>query len=376
MCNLFHADSRRQHGDVRLHGTEYCKNARVSIPPRVTSKKPWYRRKSRTVPLGVLSAGLVGAIIWVSTPWPAAMVIRGLFELDAKRTVTEMEAFAPTADSLQSQLDVPYGDDGTDTTFDLYSPAGTTEALPTVVWIHGGAWISGGKQNVDPYVQILAAEGFTTVALNYTVAPEATYPTALIQLNDALAHLTENAAEYNIDPTRIVLAGDSAGAQLASQLATMSTNSDYAELVGIDPSLDADQLAGMVLNCGIYDVSGIPNAAGLGGYGFRIALWAYQGDKNWADTRGGQEMSTIDSVTADFPQTWISGGNADPLTANQSQPFAAKLQGFGVPVTTVFYPEDHEPALQHEYQFKLEGADAQSALASTIEFLKSVTSPA
>lgn len=353
----------------------------VSIPPSVTPRpaknaaKPWYRRKSRTVPLGVLSAGLVGAIIWVSTPWPAAMVIRGLFELDAKRTVTEMEAFAPTADSLQSQLDVPYGDDGADTTFDLYSPAGTSEALPTVVWIHGGAWISGGKQNVDPYVQILAAEGFTTVALNYTVAPEATYPTALTQLNDALAHLITNAAAYNIDPSRIILAGDSAGAQLASQLATLATNPEYAELVGLSPALAADQLAGMVLNCGIYDVSGIPSAPGLGGYGFRVALWAYQGDKDWATTPAGQEMSTLDYVTADFPQTWISGGNADPLTANQSQPFAAKLQGLGVPVTTVFYPENHEPALQHEYQFKLEGADAQSALTSTIDFLKSVTAP-
>ncbi|WP_258070900.1 alpha/beta hydrolase [Pseudoclavibacter sp. AY1F1] len=353
----------------------------MSIPPSVTPRpaknaaKPWYRRKSRTVPLGVLSAGLVGAIIWVSTPWPAAMVIRSLFELDAKRTVTEMETFAPTADSLQSQLDVSYGDDGADTTFDLYSPAGTTEGLPTVVWIHGGAWISGGKQNVDPYVQILAAEGFTTVAVNYTVAPEATYPTALTQLNDALTHLTANAAEYNIDPNQIILAGDSAGAQLASQLAALATNPEYAKLIGLTPALAADQLAGMVLNCGIYDVSGIPNAPGLGGYGFRVALWAYQGDKDWADTPAGQEMSTLDSVTADFPQTWISGGNADPLTASQSQPFATKLQGLGVPVTTVFYPEDHQPELQHEYQFKLEGADAQNALASTIDFLKSVTTP-
>ncbi len=273
------------------------------------------------MPLGVLSAGLVGAIIWVSTPWPAAMVIRGLFELDAKRTVTEMEAFAPTADSLQSQLDVPYGDDGADTTFDLYSPAGTSEALPTVVWIHGGAWISGGKQNVDPYVQILAAEGFTTVALNYTVAPEATYPTALTQLNDALAHLITNAAAYNIDPSRIILAGDSAGAQLASQLATLATNPEYAELVGLSPALAADQLAGMVLNCGIYDVSGIPSAPGLGGYGFRVALWAYQGDKDWATTPAGQEMSTLDYVTADFPQTWISGGQCRPA--------------YGQPVTAV-----------------------------------------
>ncbi|WP_258062998.1 alpha/beta hydrolase [Pseudoclavibacter sp. Z016] len=348
----------------------------MSIHPSVTPKKPWYRRKSRTVPLGVLSAGLVGAIIWVSTPWPAAMLIRALFELDAKRTITEMEAFAPTADTLQAQLDVSYGDDGADTSFDLYSPAGTSEALPTVVWIHGGAWISGGKQNVAPYVQILAAEGFTTVALNYTVAPEATYPTALTQLNDALAHLIEHAAEYNIDPSRIVLAGDSAGAQLASQLATVATNPDYAELVGLTPALAGEQIAGMVLNCGIYDVSGIPDAPGLGGYGFRVALWAYLGEKDWSQTPGGLEMSTLDSVTADFPQTWISGGNADPLTSNQSQPFAAKLQGLGVPVTTVFYPDDHQPALQHEYQFKLEGADAQSALASTIDFLKSVTSAA
>ncbi len=353
---------------------ELCwKNGRVSIPPRVTSKRPWYRRKSRTVPLGVVSAGLVGAIIWVSTPWPAAMLIRALFELDAKRTIAEMETFAPTADSLQSQLDLSYGDDGADTTFDLYFPAGTTEPLPTVVWIHGGAWISGSKQNVDPYVQILAAEGFTTVALNYTVAPEATYPTALTQLNDALAHLTEHAAAYNIDPSRIVLAGDSAGAQFASQLATMSTNPEYAKQVGVSPALSSDQLAGVVLNCGIYDVSGIPDAPGLGGYGFRVALWAYQGDRNWVDTPGGREMSTINWVTADFPQTWISGGNADPLTPYQSEPFAERLQVLGVPVTTVFYPDDHQPALQHEYQFKLEGADAQAALRSTVTFLKAVT---
>ena len=350
---------------------------RVSIPPSITQsrvpKKPWFRRKSRMIPLAILSVGVIGTIVWVSTPWPAAMVIRALFERDGAKTTAEMDTFAPAASALQATLDVNYGDAGADTTFDLYSPAGTTEPLPTVVWIHGGAWISGSKANVDPYVQILASEGFTTVALNYSVAPEATYPVALTQLNAALAHLVENADEYNIDPNQLILAGDSAGAQLASQLATMASNPDYATLVGLDPAVTADQLSGIVLNCGIYDVSGIPDAPGLGGWGFRIALWAYQGDKNWAETPGGEEMSTLDHVTADFPKTWISGGNADPLTASQSQPFAAKLTSLGVPVTTVFYPKDHEPALEHEYQFHLTLADAQNALTSTVEFLRSVT---
>lgn len=129
----------------------------------------------------------------------------------------------------------------------------------------------------------------------------------------------------------------------------------------------------MVLNCGIYDVSGIPNAPGIGGWGFRISLWAYLGEKDWSNTSGGQEVSTLDFVTEDFPQTWISGGNDDPLTPSQSEPLAAKLQDLGVEVTTLFYPEDHEPALPHEYQFHLDLADAQKAFDSTIGFLESVT---
>ena len=124
-----------------------------------------------------------------------------------------------------------------------------------------------------------------------------------------------------------------------------------------------------MLNCGIYDVSGIPDAPGIGGWGFRVALWSYLGSRDWADSAGDRQMSTLDVVTADFPATWISGGNADPLTATQSEPLAARLQSLGVDVTTVFYPADHEPALPHEYQFHLDGADAQAALTSTLDFL-------
>jgi len=326
------------------------------------------------IPLGFLAAGVVVAIVATVSPWPSALLIRAVFEQGADGTVKEMLPFVPDT-PFDEHLDVQYGtgEAGANTTLDVFSPEGTTEALPTVVWIHGGAWISGDKQNVNPYIKIIADSGYTTVSLNYTVSPETTYPTAVRQLNEALAFLVEHAAEYNIDPDRIVLAGDSAGANLASQLAVIATNPDYATQMNISPALTPDQLIGLVLNCGIYNVSEIPNAPGIGGWGFRVALWAYFGEKDWSKTEFGDEMSTVDYVTADFPTTWISGGNGDPLTDGQSKPLAEKLSGLGVDVETVFYPKDQKPELPHEYQFHLDFEAAQTALQSTIAYLDRIT---
>ncbi|PVZ96346.1 esterase [Amnibacterium flavum] len=284
-----------------------------------------------------------------------------------------MTPYVPAA-GFTSQLNIPYGPSGPDTTLDVFSSEVGGDALPTVVWIHGGAWISGDKSNVAPYLQILAADGYTTVGVNYTIAPEADYPTAITQINSALAYLLENAATLRIDPNRIVLAGDSAGSQLASQVAAMTTNPAFAQEAGIEPALSPTQLRAVILNCGVYDLDELSaTATGITGWGFKTALWAYTGERDWSDTRAGAQMSTIDFVTADFPATYISGGNGDGLTAGQSKPFAARLTELGVPVTELFWPDDHTPSLPHEYQFHLDFDGAKTALQQTLDFLSSVT---
>jgi acetyl esterase/lipase len=319
-----------------------------------------------------VAAGLVVSIVTAMTPWPSAMLIRGVFEAGARDTVKEMLPYVPKT-KLIEHPNVSYGNAGVNTTLNAFTPASATKALPTVVWIHGGAWISGDKENVDPYLRILASHGYTTICVNYTIAPEAIYPTAVVQLNDALAYIVEHAAELNVDPDQIVLAGDSAGAQLASQLVAITTNSDYARLMGIRPALSENQLVAAILNCGVYDMKRMSDLTGIPAWGFKIALWGYTGTKNWSETYAGATMSTIDFVNSSFPPTFISGGNGDGLTWLQTVPMSAVLKDAGVDVDELVWPANHVPALPPEYQFHLDFKEARAALDRTLEFLATHT---
>ncbi len=184
----------------------------MSDEPAVTRT---VRPRQRRTLLAVLTV-VVGALASAISPWPSSLLIRWVFTAGADATVNEMVPYVPDV-PLTEHLDIAYTPGGEDTTLDVFAAADGSDPLTTIVWIHRGAWISGDKRDVAPYLRILAAEGYTTVGLNYAIAPEVIYPGAVEQLNSALEFLLDNAAEYRIDPAKIVLAGDSAGAQLASQ---------------------------------------------------------------------------------------------------------------------------------------------------------------
>ena len=345
----------------------------------------------RTATVVAVAVCLLGSLVGTATvlialnisPRLGTRLIRYVFEKDAADVKRAMEAHAPGG--ISSSVDQPYRSGDDHARLDVYFPetVGPDERLPTVVWTHGGAWISGHKDDAAPYFQLIAAEGYAVVSVDYSVAPGATYPTPIHQVNDALAYVQQNAARFHVDPDRIVLAGDSAGAQITSQIAALVTNPAYAAELGLTPSLVPPQLRGAILFCGIYDMKvflandHLPGSGGLMArltrWGTDEAMWAYTGSRDH-DSAGLRQMSSIDHVTAAFPPTFISGGNDDPLTDAQSRPLAATLEGFGVEVTTLFYPPDHEPGLAHEYQFNLDNADGQNALAQMLRFLKQHTS--
>jgi acetyl esterase len=342
------------------------------------SRRPFYRRKWFLWPVGTIGGLALVALLAVNiSPWPGALLIRTVFESNAAEVKAAMEKHAPEGIASITNQQYREGDD--DALLDVYFPEGLAEAeaLPTVVWTHGGAWLSGSKENDVPYFELIAKEGYTVVALGYSLAPEKTYPTAVHQINDALAYIQENAERLHIDPDNIIMAGDSAGSQLTSQIAAIVTNPGYAESLGITPSLRADQLKGLVLTCGIYDMeafleNGDMIKGGILGWGVGVTTWAYTGSRDH-DSAALAEMSTINHVTADYPPAFITGGNGDPLTDAQSKPLAEKLDGLGVETTTLFYPADHEPKLPHEYQFNLDNEDGQNALKEILGFIKTHT---
>lgn len=341
------------------------------------TKKPFYKRKGFLWPVGsIIGLIVIVAIIFRVSPWPGALLIRAVFEDGAAKVLKAMEHHPPSK-PITTIANQQYRENDKDALLDVYYPESTTTKLPVVIWTHGGAWISGDKSQDTPYFKLLAEAGYTVIGLNYSRGPEKTYPTAVHQLNDAYTYIQANADRFYADTDKIFFAGDSAGSQLSSQMAGMITNPKYANEVGIVPSLKPSQLKGVVLNCGIYNMLGLtnpdPTLPWIIGWGDDVSVWAFTGTKDFEHSPAVKQMSSINYVTKDFPSTYISGGNADPLTDAQSKPFAEKLKSLGVEVNELFYPVNHTPALKHEYQFVLDNEDGQHALTETLAFIKKHT---
>lgn len=102
---------------------------------------------------------------------------------------------------------------------DVYRPAGEGP-FPGVLCVHGGAWMSGSKNQIAGIARRLAAAGYTAVSINYRLAPKHKFPAQIEDCRDALAWVQKNAQEHKIDPQRLGAWGYSAGGHLVALLGT------------------------------------------------------------------------------------------------------------------------------------------------------------
>lgn len=112
-----------------------------------------------------------------------------------------------------------------DTTWDgievrVYNSEKIKEGGPAFVYIHGGGWISGSAAIYHNVVTKLFQElQIFTVSIDYKMAPENKYPGPENDCEAAIVYLMKNAKTFKIDPTKIIVGGDSAGGHLALQVA-------------------------------------------------------------------------------------------------------------------------------------------------------------
>jgi acetyl esterase len=333
--------------------------------PRGRSSGKWLRLAIvifTILPLLLLSA----LIAFQVSPWPSVLLIRRAFNQDAQSVSLALEKHVPPA--LSAQLNEPYDPADPDALLDVFYPSAIADKpLPTIVWVHGGGWVSGSKDDIANYGKVLAGKGYTVVGVDYSLAPGKTFPTPIRQVNAALGYLVKNAERLRIDPDHLVLAGDSGGAHIAAVTANAVAVPSYAAMLGIVPAVERRQLAALLLYCGTYTIDGI-NLDGPFGKFLSTVLWSFSGSKDFKSNPNFAAAWVLNHVTAEFPPTFISAGNGDPLLP-QSIALADRLASRGVRVERLFFASDRQPPLPHEYQFNLDNEAGRRALERSLAFL-------
>ena len=101
------------------------------------------------------------------------------------------------------------------------------QAAPLLIFIHGGGWRSGKKEDYRVYTLAFAQKGYVTASISYRLSKAAKYPAAIEDVRCAVRWLRAHAAEYHVDPDKIALIGGSAGGHL-SLLAGYADDSAFA----------------------------------------------------------------------------------------------------------------------------------------------------
>jgi acetyl esterase len=311
----------------------------------------------------LLGAGTYAA--FKLSPWPSVILIRNSFAEGAGEPKAQAARLVPPG--ITEQIGLRYGN-GEDERLDVFTPPKVRGPLPAVVWVHGGGFIGGTRSDLADYLKLLASRGFVTVAIDYTLAPTAKWPTPVRQTNEALRYVLANAGRLKIDPDRIFLAGDSAGAQIVAETALAISDPASARRIGVQPAISRPSLRGLLLNCGPYDPTTLNWNSPYGDF-MRTVIWSYIGTRNPADPHV-RQMSVVPHVTAAYPPAFITVGNADAL-APQSAALAEALRAKGVEVDALFFPADYKPPLGHEYQLLVGTKEGRQAFERSIAFLAS-----
>ena len=238
-----------------------------------------------------------------------------------------------------------YGPYGRRNRLDVYRRTDHPTGCPTLLQIHGGAWVIGNKdQQGVPLMQHLASRGWVCFAPNYRLSPRATFPDHLVDLKRAIAWIREHGPEYGADPDFIVVTGGSAGGHLTALVALTQNDPQY------QPGFESadTSVAAAVPYYGIYDFTGRHGVRGKNGErGMRLFLErTVMKTKLANDPEGWKKASPLDLLTDEVPPFFVIHGHNDTLVpVGEARNFVEKLREAS-PAPVVFA---ELPGAQHAF---------------------------
>lgn len=228
------------------------------------------------------------------------------------------------APGVVMQEDIEYGKgDGTPLYLDLYSPVGNTETLPGVVLFFGGGWRDGRKDQLRAYAQHFAQNGYVVATPQYRLRDAGLWPKSVQDAKCAMRWMRAHAEENNVDPERIGVMGNSAGAYLALMVGYTPGDPFFEGDGGWPEESSAAQV--------VVDIYG-PTDFTEEGRRDHSLLTRYMNGRYEADPSRYEKASPIRYVTEDTPPTCVIHGTVDMLVpVHQSDWLVEKLQEKVVP---------------------------------------------
>lgn len=203
---------------------------------------------------------------------------------------------------------------------DIYRRAGAKN-VPVLFFVHGGAWVRGDRAQYPFFGNHFAKAGYVVVIPSYRLAPRNPHPAQIEDVAAAFAWTVKHAAEYGGDPSRIFLAGHSAGGHLVALLAA---NETWLKPHGLTTSSIR----------GVMSLSGVPNIVSLAANGDSRVF-----GKDPAVLLG---ASPLQHVRRGLPPFLVTFCQWDYLTLpQQAEEFYTALKAAGVPATLSFVPAEN-----------------------------------
>lgn len=287
-----------------------------------------------------------------------ADIIRRSFK--ANDDVRDAELTPP--DGIRSICDIKYSDKDILNVLDIYYPAVEQPTYKTIVNIHGGAYVYGDKERYKFYCMYLASKGFAVVNFSYRLAPESPYPAALEDVNSIFHFIADKYEQYKFDIDNIFAAGDSAGAQLAAQYASILTNNNYRQ--HFEFNVPDIKIKACLLNCGMYDLKKQTQPDSKNKKMFQAY---FQGqEEEFAD-----QLFTLEAVNSDFPPSYVMTSYFDFLREDGVE-FAEILDKNGVKHCFKIYGDETAKDISHVFHLNIRKKEAILCNDEECKFLLSL----
>ncbi len=253
--------------------------------------------------------------------------------------VPVVNPFFPVPDSVTIKSNVEYGNSGNrPLLLDLYSPKELSEPAPAIIFIHGGSWKGGKKEDYRIYALHFAKMGYVVASIQYRLSREAPFPAAVHDVKAAVRFMRAEAASMNVDPDRIAVAGGSAGGHLTMMI---GYSSDVKELAGNSGHEGVSSRVRCIVN--LYGPTDMTTEYARGVSKTNSAVSDFFEGTYDEQPESYAKGSPLNYVTSDDPPTLILHGTVDALVPiNQADILAKKLTEVGVP-----YIYDRLPGWPH-----------------------------